>query len=52
MLERRHPEFFARAETQLTVSQSVSTGPTNVVVVGPERAKVLAGRYEALGPGP
>ena len=32
--------------------QSVSAGPTNVVVVGPERAKVLAGRYEALGPGP
>ena len=48
MLERQHPQHFARAETQLTVNQGVSTGPTNVVVVGPERAKVLAARYEAI----
>ena len=48
MLERRHPEFFARAETQLTVSQSVSTGPSNIVVIGPERARVLATRHEQI----
>ena len=48
MLERRHPEFFARAETQLTVSQSVSTGPSNIVVIGPERAKILATRHEQI----
>jgi hypothetical protein len=48
MLERRHPEFFARAETQLTVSQSVSTGPSNIVVIGPERAKILVTRHEQL----
>jgi hypothetical protein len=48
MLERRHPEFFARAETQLTVNQSVSTGPTNVVVLGPERARLLVSRYEQI----
>jgi hypothetical protein len=48
MLERRHPEFFARAETQLTVSQSVSTSPSNIVVIGPERAKILATRHEQL----
>jgi hypothetical protein len=48
MLERRHPEFFARAETQLTVSQSVSTGPSNIVVIGPEKAKLLVSRQEAI----
>jgi hypothetical protein len=48
MLERRHPEFFARAETQLTVNQSVSTSPTNVVVLGPERAAVLVKRHEQI----
>jgi hypothetical protein len=48
MLERRHPEYFAKAETQLTVNQSVSTGPANVIVLGPERAKVLATRYQQI----
>jgi hypothetical protein len=29
----------------------LSTGPTNVVVVGPERARVLASRYEQIRAG-
>jgi len=47
-LERVYPQLFGRPDLQLSVNQSVSTGPTNVVVVGPEQAKVLATRYEQI----
>lgn len=47
-LERTYPQFFGRPDLQLSVNQSVSTGPTNVVVLGPERARVLATRYQQI----
>jgi hypothetical protein len=47
-LERVYSQLFGRPDLQLSVNQSVSTGPTNVVVVGPERAKILATRYEQI----
>jgi hypothetical protein len=47
-LERAYPQHFSRPETQLSVNQSVSTGPTNIVVVGPERAAILAARHESI----
>ena len=47
-LERTYPQFFGRPDLQLSVNQSVSTGPTNVVVVGPERAAILATRHEQI----
>ena len=47
-LERVYAQHFARPDLQLSVNQSVSTGPTNVVVMGPERARVLATRYEQI----
>jgi hypothetical protein len=47
-LERVYPQFFGRPDLQLSVNQSVSTGPTNVVVLGPERAKVLATRHQQI----
>jgi hypothetical protein len=47
-LERVYPQLFGRPDLQLSVNQSVATGPTNVVVVGPERAKILATRYEQI----
>jgi hypothetical protein len=43
-LERVYPQLFGRPDLQLSVNQSVSTGPANVIVVGPERAKILATR--------
>ena len=48
LLERVHPQDYAPAHAQLSVQTNVATGPTNVVVLGPERAKVLATRYEAI----
>src|SRR6516164_7160480 len=48
LLERVYPQLFGRPDLQLSVNQSVSTGPTNVVVMGPERARVLATRYEQI----
>jgi hypothetical protein len=45
---RRHPEHFARADALLSVNQTVATGPGNVVVVGPERARVLATRHQQI----
>ena len=48
LLERVYPQLFGRPDLQLSVNQSVSTGPTNVVVMGPERAIVLATRYEQI----
>jgi hypothetical protein len=47
-LERVYAQHFARPDLQLSVNQSVSTGPTNVVVVGPERAKILVSRHEQI----
>jgi hypothetical protein len=47
-LERKYPTQFAKPEIQLAVNQQVNTGPTNVVVLGPERAKLLATRYESI----
>jgi hypothetical protein len=47
-LERVYPQLFGRPDLQLSVNQSVSTGPTNVVVLGPERAKILATRHEQI----
>jgi hypothetical protein len=47
-LERTYPQFFGRPDLQLSLNQSVSTGPTNVVVIVPERAKILATRYESI----
>jgi hypothetical protein len=47
-LERVYPHLFGRPDLQLSVNQSVSTGPTNVVVLGPERAKILTTRYEQI----
>jgi hypothetical protein len=48
MLECRYPQEFSRPEVQLSVNQSVSTGPQNVVVIGPERAAILANRHEQI----
>jgi hypothetical protein len=47
-LERTYPQFFGRPDLQLSVNQSVSAGPTNVVVVGPERAAILASRHAQI----
>jgi hypothetical protein len=47
-LERKYASQFARPEIQLAVNQSVATGPTNVVVLGPERAKELNSRYTQI----
>lgn len=48
LLERTEPRDFGSPSTQLSIVQNVDTGPTNVVVLGPERAKVLATRYEGI----
>jgi hypothetical protein len=47
-LERVYPQLFGRPDLQLSVNQSVSSGPTNIVVLGPERARLLASRHEQL----
>ena len=47
-LERVYPQFFGRPDLQLSVNQSVSTGPSNVIVLGPERVKVLATRFQQI----
>jgi len=50
-LERRFPEMFAKPEAQLNIvatAQAAATGPANVIVLGPERAKVLATRYQQI----
>jgi hypothetical protein len=48
LLERLHPQDYANANTQLSVQTNIGTGPTNVVVLGPERAKELVNRHEAI----
>jgi hypothetical protein len=47
-LERTYPQLFGRPDLQVSLNQSVSTGPQNVVVIGPERAAVLAQRHESI----
>jgi hypothetical protein len=37
-----------RPDLQLSVNQSVSTGPTNVVLLDPKWARVLASRHEQI----
>jgi hypothetical protein len=48
LLERTEPRDFGPAHAQLSINQTVATGPTNVVVLGPERAKELVSRHETL----
>ena len=48
LLERTEPRDFGPANAQLTLTHNLSTGPTNIVVVGPERAALLANRHAAL----
>jgi hypothetical protein len=47
-LERVYPQFFGRPDLQLSINQSVSSGPQNVVVIGPARARVLATRHQQI----
>ena len=48
-LERAWAQFFCRPEVQLSVNQSVSTGPSkNIIILGPERARILASRHEQI----
>jgi len=48
LLERTYPGDYGPAHAQLALHTNIDTGPTNVVVLGPERAKVLATRYEEI----
>jgi hypothetical protein len=48
LLERTEPRDFGPAHAQLSINQTVATGPTNVVVLGPERAKELQNRHQAI----
>jgi hypothetical protein len=48
LLERTEPRDFGPAHAQLSINQTVATGPTNVVVLGPERAKELADRHQTI----
>jgi hypothetical protein len=48
LLERTEARDFGPPSTQLSIVQNVDSGPTNVVVLGPERAKVLLSRQEAI----
>jgi hypothetical protein len=47
-LERKYPTQFAKPEIQLQLNQAVTTGPTNLVILGPQRAAILAGRFEVV----
>ena len=49
LLERRYPQEFSRPEVQLNLAiQNNTAGPTNVVVLGPERASLLANRCQEI----
>ena len=49
LLERRYPQEFSRPEVQFNLAiQNNTAGPTNVVVLGPERASVPANRYAEI----
>ena len=47
-LERKYPTQFAKPEIQLAVNNQINQGPTNILVVGPERAAILASRHEQI----
>lgn len=47
-LERRYPTQFSRPEIQLAVNNNVSTGPTNVVILSPEAAKLIGSRLDQI----
>jgi hypothetical protein len=48
LLERTEARDFGPPSAQISLNQTLATGPTNVVVLGPERAKELASRHEAI----
>jgi hypothetical protein len=47
-LERKYASQFARPEILLAVNQQVSAGTSNIIILGPERARVLASRHEQI----
>jgi hypothetical protein len=47
-LERKYPTQFAKPEIQFQLNQVHQAGPTNVIVLGPERAALLANRYQTI----
>jgi hypothetical protein len=48
LLSRTHPGAFAEPSVALSQEVSVNTGPTNIVVLGPERALELTNRLGML----
>ena len=48
LLSRTHPGAFAEPSVALSSAVSVNTGPTNIVVLGPERASLMVSRYETI----
>ena len=48
LLSRTHPGAFAEPSVALSQEVSVNTGPTNIVVLGPERASLMVSRYETI----
>jgi len=48
LLERTEARDFGPASAQISLNQTLATGPTNVVVLGPERAKELVSRSQAI----
>lgn len=48
LLERTEARDFAPAQAQLSVTQNVSGGPTNIVVLGPEKAAMVVWRHEQI----
>jgi hypothetical protein len=47
-LERKYPGQFSKPEVQLQLNQTLNSGPNNLIILGPERAKVLATRQEEI----
>ena len=48
LLSRTHPGAFAEPSVALSQEVSVNTGPTNIVVLGPERASELTNRLGVI----
>jgi hypothetical protein len=48
LLSRTHPGAFAEPSVALSQEVSVNTGPTNIVVLGPERAQELTNRLGVI----
>lgn len=48
LLERTEARDFAPPHSQLSLTQNVANAPTNIVVVGPEKAAILATRHESI----